>query len=100
MTTTKRRVAITADKTLGANFAGMPAGVAVLAEKPGQLTLLDKAKGYYHALIAALSTILIFCNELMPAIPDANKPELNVVIATIGAIITAIKSNETWIQAD
>lgn len=77
------------------------AEVAVIAEKPGTVTVIDRAKAYYHTIILAVGGTLIALNEATPltdSLPEGVKSTLTVVIAVLTLILNIFKSNEVWVN--
>ncbi len=99
----KRRVevvatpAFTGQLLVGRHRANTPELVTV-AEKPGLVTSLDRARAYAHTVIAVLSTLLIFLNGVLDVVPTSYKGVADVAIVLVGALVTAVKSNEIWIN--
>ena len=74
---------------------------AVIDSKPGPVTKVDKAKEYYHTIIAVVTAILAFLTEVGPigdALGDPVKTWVTGAIVFIGALLTFLKSNEVWVQ--
>jgi hypothetical protein len=83
-----------------------PSGTpAVIDSKPGPLTVVDKAKSYYHTIITVLAAVLVLLNELVPAvhlIPNYGTQAagyVSVAIVFVAAAVNFLKSNEHWVQA-
>lgn len=79
-----------------------PSGAAaVIDSKPGPVTVVDKAKGYYHTIIIVVTAILGLLTEVGPigdALGDPVKTWVAGAIVFIGAVLTFLKSNEVWIN--
>ena len=80
-------------------------GATVIETKPGTVTFLDKIKAYYHTLITVVGGILVVLNQVLPAthiIPGYGTQAAGYVSAAIvflTALVNALKSNETWVNA-
>lgn len=97
---TKKRVAIAPGRaklvgTVG--FVGTPAGVQVLKEKPGTVTWLDKAKGYYKEAIAVVGTLVVLLNQLTPLFGGNRYFTAAAVVVT--AVGVLLKNNEQWVDS-
>jgi hypothetical protein len=96
---TKQRVALP-DNTSVHDTTTPPTAV-VLEQKPGPVTWLDKAKGYYKGLIATIGAVLVFLNELTPLtsfLPEDAQHWVSVGVAVLTALFTTLKSNEVWLD--
>ena len=75
---------------------------AVVDSKPGPVTAIDKAKGYYHAIIIVVTGLLAFLNQVGPLgemLPEGGiKSFVTGAILFVGALLTFLKSNEVWIN--
>ena len=78
---------------------------AVIDSKLGPVTFTDKIKAYYHTLITVVGGILVVLNQVLPAthiIPGYGTQAAGYVSAAIvflTALVNALKSNETWVNA-
>lgn len=85
------------------SFVNTPAGAAihssVVAEKDGSVGWLDRLKGYYHTLIAVVSALLMFVNEVSDVVPQEYQHVVTVAIGIISATVTFLKHNETWVDS-
>lgn len=101
---TKKRLAVKPNKaqtaeTIAAVGPGTP--VKVVNAKTGPVGFLDKAKGYYKGLIAAVGAILVIVNELTPLLnflPGQDKQYVTLVIGVLTTAATFLKSNEHWVD--
>lgn len=67
----------------------------------GSVTFLDKAKGYYKGLIAALTALLVIVNEVTPVLnflPGQDKQYVTAAIAVVGVALTFLKDNEHFVD--
>lgn len=75
---------------------------AVVDSKPGPVTAIDKAKGYYHTIIIVVTGLLAFLNQVGPLgemLPEGGiKSFVTGAILFVGAILTFLKSNEVWVN--
>jgi hypothetical protein len=86
-------------QTLAAVGAGTP--VTVVAASTGAVTFLDKAKGYYKALITAVGAILVILNEVTPLtdfLPENQRHYVSVGVVAITTLANFLKSNEHWVD--
>lgn len=109
--TTKQRIAVAPRngpqvtvQQPGAAFADPAPNppVVVVATKAGTVTTLDKIKGYYKGLIAAVGSILVIINEVTPLLnflPGQDKQYVNLVIGFITTAAVFLKDNEHWVDA-
>lgn len=88
-----------------------PAGTAVIDTKPGDITWVDRAKAYWHTIIASIGGLALVVLEVAPDISSGldafpHSPtwdsarhwlSLAVVIATV--VVTKVKPNEVWAPA-
>ncbi len=75
--------------------------VQVVDERTGAITLLDKLKGYYKALITVVGAVVLGINELTPltaSLPTTAQHWLSVAISVLTAILTFLKANEQWVD--
>jgi hypothetical protein len=82
-------------------LVGNHAGVKVVDSKPGPVSWLDKLKSYYHTAITLLGALLIFVNEVTPALdwlPGNDKQAVTVAIGFLTALANFLKSNEQWFE--
>jgi hypothetical protein len=70
--------------------------VSVVAEKPGPVKALDKAKGYYKALIALVGSLLVAANQVLPVVPQDAKGWVSSAITVLTVASVALKANENW----
>lgn len=96
---TKKLVTVNTEPRVAAPGLVATPPITVISEKPGQVTALDRMRAYYHTLISAVGTVLIVLNQALPVVPDSWKSLTAAVIATVTVVSTALKSNETWINA-
>lgn len=94
---TKRRVAVRTNP-LAHNFLTAAPGVTVIEEKPGNVTRIDKAKGYYKGLIALVGSLLIAANQAAPLLPADAKGFVSGAIGFLTIAGVVLKANETWIE--
>src|ERR1700742_2472078 len=98
---TKQRVEIAPQpKGLALAAPGTPVtGVAVVKTATGDVTVLDRAKAYYHTIFAAVSAVAVLVVEVGPdlgAIPGISDPWrhwITVAVVVANAILTGAKSN-------
>lgn len=98
---TKRRLEVQDNHHIHTFVAGVAPTVKVVDEKPGPVTWLDKAKGYYKELIVLVGAILVFLNEVTPVLnflPEQDKRYVTVAIGFIAAVSTFLKRNEKWVD--
>lgn len=72
-----------------------------LEVKEGQVTWVDKLKGYYHSLITLVGAILVFLNQITPMagflpVEYRHWVDLAIIIATF--VANVLKSNEYWVN--
>lgn len=97
----KQRIEVKQVGPITAENTGVAAKAVVVKEKAGQVTFLDKLKGYYHTVILITGALLVFLNEATPltdALPETARHYVTVVIGAITLLVNALKSNEIWIQ--
>lgn len=86
---------VTAEKT------GVAAEAVVVKEKPGEVNIFDKAKGYYHTVVTVVGAILLLLNQLTPVAElvggDVQK-WISGIIIFITALLNFLKSNEQWVN--
>lgn len=71
----------------------------VKATKEGSVTWLDKAKGYYKALIALVGALLIGATQLSGAVPAEIEPWVTVAISAFTTLGVVLRANEVWVNA-
>lgn len=103
--TTKRRLAVKPNKAQNAQTLSAateaPTPVKVVSAKTGPVGILDKAKGYYKGLIAAVGSILVIVNELTPLLnflPGQDKQYVTLVIGFLTTVAVFLKDNEHWVD--
>jgi len=78
------------------------AAPVVVAVKPGNVTITDKLKEYYHTIIIVVTGLLAFMNEVGPigeALPEGPiRSWVTGGIVFLGALLTFLKSNEVWVN--
>lgn len=95
----KSNAAQTPATLLAANTPGAP--VEVVAKASGPVSLLDKLKGYYKAVIAVVGALLIVLNELSPIsdfLPTSARHWLTVGIAVLTAASNVLVKNQHWVD--
>ncbi|QNN99696.1 membrane protein [Mycobacterium phage Rope] len=79
----------------------LPAEVKVLAEKPGAVNWLDKAKAYYHTIITLIGALVVMLNELTPLsnfMDDTTQRIFSIAVVFFTAALNFLKSNEVWVN--
>lgn len=80
-------------------FSPNPPAQAVIDKVvPGNVTVLDKLKGYWKAIIAFIGVALLVINQVAPVLPVDWQHPAALVIAVLTAVLTFAKSNETWVD--
>lgn len=102
-TTTKSRLEIT--NPPGVTASSVPGeAVSVNAVKVGAVNFGDKLKGYYHTLIVLVGAVIILLNQLSSAlgwIPDYGQKIavwISIALGVLTVLLTALKSNESWVD--
>ena len=79
---------------------GLPAReLEVVKTKEGSVTWVDKAKGYYKALIALVGALLVGVTQMSGAVPAEAEPWVTVAIAVLTEVGVVLRANETWVNA-
>lgn len=76
--------------------------VVVVAESSGPVSFWDKAKNYYKTLISIVGLVLVVLNEITPMtsfLPENQRHWLSVAVVAVTALLTFLKSNETWFDS-
>lgn len=97
--TTKRRITLPTNSQV--HDGAVAPKALVLQAVPGPVTVLDKAKGYYKGIIAALGSLVIIINEVTPLfnfLPGQDKHYVTVAVAVVTGVLTFLKSNEHWVD--
>lgn len=72
----------------------------VLKEADGNVTVLDKIKGYYKALYALVGTLLMILTNATPIfsfLPIDDK-YLTIIIGFLTTLSVLMKRNQTWVD--
>lgn len=78
------------------------AGVRVVDEKPGQITWVDRAKGYLHTVFATVSAVAVLVIEVapdlnaLPGLPPDVRHWVTVAVVIANAVATRKVSNQDW----
>lgn len=72
--------------------------VQIVASTEGPVTLWQKIKGWYKALIVTIGAVLTIIAQIAPFIPADDKHWVTTIIVVLTAIMTALKENEHWID--
>lgn len=104
----KQRVEIAQPSRI-APLAGTPdktPDVEVIDRKPGEVTWIDQAKKYYHALFAAVSAVLVLLVDVAPELtpltdqlPEKWRHGITAAVVIGNAILIRFKSNQVWTPA-
>ena len=79
---------------------GSPAReLEVVKTKEGSVTWVDKAKGYYKALIALVGALLVGVTQLSGAVPAEAEAWVTVAISALTTLGVVLRANETWVNA-
>lgn len=81
--------------------SGGTANVKVVGEKSGDVTWLDRAKGYYHTLITLVGAVLVLLNQATPVfsfLPENWHGYVSVAIVFLTAAANFLKQNEQWVN--
>lgn len=74
---------------------------SVVNVKAGPVTWRDKVKAYYHTVIIVVTGLLAFLTEVTPLgnfLPDQYRAWFAGGVLFVGALVTFLKSNETWVN--
>ena len=89
----------------GYQTRGKDARLIVIDSKPGTVGLTDKAKAYLHTIIALVTGVLATLNQVaglvgwIPGYGEQAATTVTGLIAFLGIVLTALKSNEQWVDA-
>lgn len=93
-----RRIEVLKAPNVQALAAGRHEYAKTVAVKDGDVTWVDKVKGYYKALIALVGAVLVGVTQLSGAVPAEAEPWVTVAISTLTVIGVILRANEQWVN--
>jgi hypothetical protein len=75
--------------------------VDIIDVKPGEVSFLDKLKGYYHTLSFVVGGLIVSADEFTPVfdfLPENWRHGIAVGTAVAVGLFNFLKSNEVWLD--
>ncbi len=73
----------------------------VVAIKAGNVTIIDKLKKYYKAIIALVGGIVLLLNQITPMtamLGASTQHAISVALVFLTSLLVFLKSNEHWVD--